>query len=126
MAEKRLGKSKEDYLETILMLNQERGWCREVDIATRRGFSKPSVSVALSKLEKDGYVTRGDNGAIGLTEEGEKIASATLAKHRTLTHILEKIGVEPETAEDEACLLEHSISEDTFNKIQAYISKHDL
>ncbi len=123
MADKSLGKSKEDYLEAILMLNKRHGWCREIDIAVQLGFSKPSVSIALTKLEKDGYLTRESSGEIRLTDAGMEVASKTLEKHETLTYILEKIGVDADTAEDEACLLEHSISAGTFQKIKAYVDK---
>lgn len=124
MEYKSLGRSSEDYLETILILNQENGWCREIDVARRRGYSKPSVSIAVGKLEREGYLTREDTGAIRLTEKGMKVASDTLAKHNTLKALLMKIGVDEEEAEDEACLLEHSISQETFTKLKEYLAAH--
>lgn len=124
MSNKYIGKSKEDYLETVLILNQEKGWCREVDIARARHFSKPSVSIAITKLENEGYVIKEDTGAIKLTDIGYKIASETLSKHNLLKSLLKLVGVDEDTAEDEACLIEHSLSDDTYHKIKNYLHEH--
>lgn len=119
-----IGKSKEDYLETVLILNQQNGWCREVDIARARHFSKPSVSIAISKLEKEGYVIKEDTGAIRLTDIGYQIASDILSKHNLLKKLLKMVGVDEDQAENEACLVEHSLSNDTYYKIKDYLHRH--
>ncbi|WP_165443945.1 metal-dependent transcriptional regulator [Lachnoclostridium sp. Marseille-P6806] len=123
MDEKHLGKSKEDYLEAILMLNKKKGWCREIDVAVHLSFSKPSVSIALSKLESGGYITRENSGEIRLTQEGLRIAEATLEKHEFFKSVFMRLGVAEAAAETDACLVEHSISEDTFEKIRRYVEE---
>ncbi|MFR9308133.1 metal-dependent transcriptional regulator [Moryella indoligenes] len=113
-----LGKSSEDYLESILIIIQEKGACRPTDIADQMNFSKPSVSVALKKLEEEGYIER-DDWRILLTERGKAAASRTLEKHEYFKALFESIGIDAETAEEEACLVEHVISEDSFHKMRA-------
>ncbi len=117
-----LGKSSEDYLESILRIIKEKGACRPTDIAELMNFSKPSVSVALKKLEEEGYIHRED-WRIQLTEIGESAAAKTFEKHEFFRQLFEEIGISPETAEEEACLVEHVISEDSFNKMRAYWEK---
>lgn len=123
MEKKLLGKSKEDYLETVHILNETRGWCREVDIARKMGFSAASVSVALVKLENEGYLVKEDSGEIRLTSDGEQIARMIFSKHSFFKELFVIAGIDQETAEKEACLIEHSISSDSFLKLQEYI-KH--
>ena len=118
----KLGRSKEDYLEAILAVTKEKGACRMTDIARHLNYSKPSVSNAMKKLEEEGYVERND-WRILLTEEGYKIAEGTLEKHEFFCHMLEQVGVDPVTAEKEACLMEHAISRSSFQKIRAYWEK---
>lgn len=118
------GKSSEDYLEAILMIRQEKGGCRSIDVVEKLGFSKPSVSIAMKKLEGEGYITRKDNGQILLTESGMAVASKTLEKHRFLTGMLRSAGVESTKAEEEACRMEHDISEDTFHKMKDAFDSH--
>lgn len=117
-----LGKSLEDYLEAILMLQKQKGVCFSIDVANKLGFSKPSVSIAVKKLETEGYIRRDNNGIIYLTETGKAIADSTYEKHITLTTLFESLGVSKETAEKDACLIEHSLSEETFNAIKAHYS----
>ena len=117
-----LGKSSEDYLESILRIIKEKGACHPTDIAERMNFSKPSVSVALKKLEEEGYIHRED-WRIQLTEIGEDAAAKTFEKHEFFRQLFEEIGIAPETAEEEACLVEHVISEDSFHKMRAYWEK---
>lgn len=113
-------RSSEDYLEAILMIRQAKGSCRSVDVAAHLGFSKPSVSVAVGKLVESGCVERRDDGQLVLTEKGMFIASETLNKHRLLTDVFCAMGVSPETAEHDACLIEHSLSEETYEKLRAF------
>lgn len=114
----RVTKSREDYLEAILMIREEKGYCFSVDIARRLSFSKPSVSVAIKNLERDGYIRRIEND-IQLTETGHEIASRTLEKHRFFTEVLQSIGVSAAMAEHDACLIEHHISEESYRKVKA-------
>ncbi len=107
-------KSVEDYLEAILMIQQEKGICRSIDVAVRLNYSKPSVSVAVRNLENDGSVTRAADGSLLLTEKGLAVAEGVLERHRFLTQFFCDIGVNPETAENDACGMEHSISQESF------------
>lgn len=119
-----IGKSKEDYLEAILIQINKHGACRSTDVAAQLGFSKPSASIALKKLEEDGYIIR-DDWKIVLTESGREIAETTYEKHSFFKGWLENVGIDKKTAEDEACLMEHIISRDSFEKIRSYLKDHD-
>lgn len=110
--------SKEDYLERILMLSQKNGSVRSIDIAHDMGFSKPSVSVAMKKLREGGFITVDKEGLISLTEEGRKIAEKTYERHKVIKSILISIGVSDSIAEDDACKIEHELSDETFSKIR--------
>ena len=113
--------SKEDYLERILMLQSEIGNVRAVDIARDMEFSKPSVSIAMKKLEDKGLVVvEADTGYLNLTDEGREIAKKTYEKHETLTSFFKTIGVNPTTAESDACKIEHDLSDETFECLQKY------
>ena len=116
----RIRKSAEDYLEAILVIEQEKGRVRSIDIANKLGFSKPSVSIAMKQFRENGYIEVDDTGAILLTESGKKIAENTLERHRLLTDFLVYIGVTPETAKHDACEIEHDISTETFEKLREY------
>ena len=96
------------------MIQEEKGVCRSVDIANHLNFSKPSVSVAVRNLEQDGSITRSRDGSILLTPKGEAIARDILERHRFLTAFFVSIGVDPEVAENDACGMEHSISDESF------------
>ena len=115
-------RSREDYLEAILSLITEKGACRATDIADYLGFSRPSVSVALKKLE-DGGLVRRDDWRILLTEEGESIARETLEKHTFFTGLFTACGIEPHVAENEACLIEHAISDSSFRLLKAGLQR---
>ena len=117
-------KSAEDYLETIYKLLKRHGQVRSIDVVTEMHFSKPSVSVAMKKLRESGHVIMDENGLLTLTEEGRAIASRIYERHQILTQWLESVGVEPATAAEEACLLEHDISDDTFEKIKNYFLRN--
>jgi len=113
----KIHKSAEDYLEMILMLSEEKGYVRSVDIATGLSVSKPSVSVAMKHLREDGYITMGKDNYISLTDAGMEIARRIYDRHKALTEILMRIGVNPETAQEDACKVEHDISTETYEAI---------
>ncbi|MBM6831367.1 metal-dependent transcriptional regulator [Faecalicoccus acidiformans] len=115
-----LGESLEDYLESILVLSQKIDPVRSVDVASYLGFSKPSVSHAVKLLEKDGYLQLDKNKYLYLTEEGERIAQETYRRHKFFMEMLEEIGVPRDIAEQDACHMEHVISQVTFDAIQKY------
>lgn len=105
--------SGEDYLEAILMLKQENGFVRSVDVAKRLNVSKPSVSRAMSILEENGYVALGKLGSLELTEKGMAKASSVYERHVLLTKFLQEItGVPEKLAEENACRIEHDIDEE--------------
>lgn len=115
--------SAENYLEAILMVRKQKGSVRAIDIVNFLGFSKPSVSVAMKQLETNDYITRDQDGLISLTQSGEEIAEMIFERHEILTDLFVKIGVDQETARDDACKVEHDISEETFECIKKYFSK---
>ncbi len=119
-----IGKSKEDYLEAILIQIKKNGACRSTDVATQLGFSKPSASIALKKLEEDGYIIR-DDWKVLLTDRGREIAETTYDKHSFFKKWLVAAGIDEKIAEDEACLVEHVISRDSFEKIKKYLTSRD-
>ena len=109
--------SREDYLEAILRLSAERPVVRSVDIADFLGFSRASVSVAMKKLLEGGYIYKSREGYITLTDKGRAIAEEIYARHRFFAEHLIEIGIDPRTAESEACRIEHVISEETFQRL---------
>lgn len=118
-------KSAEDYLEMILMLSEKQGAVRSVDIAMALSVSKPSVSVAMKRLREDGYITmsKGRGNFIALTDSGMEIARRIYDRHKALTQILIRIGVDPETAQSDACKVEHDISVQTYEAIVRQLEK---
>lgn len=116
--------SEEDYLEKILMLQEKNGHVRSIDIAQFMNFSKPSISIAMKKLEEKNYINFDrETGRITLTEEGYKIAESTYIKHKTLTNFFEKIGVRNDVAEADACKIEHDLSDETFAALKDFVEK---
>ena len=113
--------SAEDYLEAILMLYQEKGYSRSVDIASRLGVTKPSVSFAMKRLRENGYITMDEESLITLTEKGEEIARRILERHRLLTAFFCSLGVDQATAREDACRVEHDISEETFQALRRHM-----
>lgn len=107
-----------DYLEAIMMLQKEKVHVRSVDIANHFGYSRPTVSQTLKAFRAKGYVEVDDDGFVSLTEQGEEIARSTYEKHVVLTGLLAAIGVSEETAKEDACKLEHDISDETFEAIK--------
>jgi len=110
--------SRDDYLEAILMITKEKGYCRSIDISENLEVTKASVSVAVGKLLDDCLIMMDDKKHIRLTEKGREIAVLTLAKHCYLKSMLVNAGVDEEIAEREACAMEHAISEDSFDKLK--------
>lgn len=117
----KMQESAENYLEAILALRQEKGNVRSIDVAGRLGVTKPSVSRAMSLLRENGYVCMDSDGMLTLTEAGEEIAVCIYERHRVLTGWLTAIGVPPEIAAEDACRMEHAISQTTFEQIKQYI-----
>ncbi len=121
---KKSHESAEDYLESILVLRERKGNVRSIDIVNERNYSKPSISIAMKKLRAEGLVEMDLNGYITLTPEGEEIAQRIYQRHKLLTAVLTAIGVNDETAAEEACRIEHVIDDDTYNKIKEVYEKH--
>ena len=120
----KIHESAENYLETILILKSRNGSVRSIDIANELNFSKPSVSRAMSLLRGDGYITVDSDGFIELAESGLAIAERIYERHRLMTDWLVRIGVSPDTAAQDACKIEHDISEETFKKLKEHINEH--
>ncbi len=116
--------STEMYLETILKLRQNKNYVRSIDIATEMGFSKPSVSIAMKGLRESGYIITENDGNIVLTDKGNDIATRVYERHRVLTRIFENLGVSHDTAENDACRVEHFISEETFEALKEHAKKY--
>lgn len=119
----KIHKSAEDYLEMILRLSEDKGYVRSVDIASGLSVSKPSVSVAMKHLREDGYITMDKDNYIALTDSGMEIASRIYARHKALTEILIRIGVDPVIAQEDACRVEHDISTETYDAIVRQLEK---
>jgi len=116
--------SGENYLEAILMISREKENVHAIDIVNNLGFSKPSVSIMLKKLKDEKYIDIDEKQNITLLPEGLKIAEKILERHEILTDILEYLGIDPKIAEDDACKVEHDLSDVTFDAIKKiYIEK---
>lgn len=113
--------SAEDYLEAILILSKKGGGVRSVDIATMLGVSKPSVSHAMKLLREDAYIAMDRYGTVTLLEKGAEIANRIYERHMVLTKMLEGLGVSNEVAREDACKMEHDISNESFEKIKAHL-----
>ena len=110
-------RASEDYLETMLMMKEKHGYIRSIDVASYLGVTKPSVSYATKRLRENGYITMDRDGLITLTPSGMDIASSMLDRHHTLTKFLMELGVDAKTAEEDACKMEHDISEQTYTAL---------
>ena len=121
---KKSHESAEDYLENILILRERNGSVRSIDIVNEMNYSKPSISIAMKKLRTEGLVEMDLNGYITLTDKGEEIAQRIYSRHKLLEKVLVAIGVDSETASEEACRIEHDINDDTYDKINAFYEKH--
>ena len=120
----RVSESRENYLETILILQNKNGEVRSIDIAAELDFSKPSVSVAMKNLREDDCVKVDDNGYITLTKRGREIAERVYERHLLFTEWLVSLGVPEDIAAEDACRIEHDISAESFEAIKKYIAKH--
>ena len=114
----KLFESGEDYLERILILGENNGHVRSIDIAMDMGFSKPSVSIAMKKLKENGYISIDKDGFISLTEDGLKVARRIYERHLVLTNLFISLGVDEEIAKKDACKIEHDLSDETFEAIK--------
>ena len=116
-----LQESGEMYLETIFVLSKTGKPVRAVDVGEHMGFSKPSVSRAIGLLKKGGYVVTDENGYLLLTEAGRESAAKTYERHTILTELFIRLGVDPHTASEDACKVEHDLSDKTFLAIKNYV-----
>lgn len=117
-----LQESGEMYLETILILSKKSPFVRSIDVGEYMGFSKPSVSRAVGLLKKGGYIAVSEEGHLTLTEAGYEIANKIYERHTLLTQYLIRLGVSPEVATEDACKMEHDISDETFEAIKRHVS----
>ena len=106
------------------MLQESLGYIRSIDIAERLGVTKPSVSYATKRLRENGYITMDKDGLITLTESGMTIARKMFQRHKILTEVFVKMGVDPETAAEDACKIEHVISKESFEALKRHIQQY--
>lgn len=116
-----LHESAEMYLETIYVLSQKTGSTRSIDVAEYMGYSKPSVSRAVGLLKRDGYIVMEPDGSLILTDKGKQTATSVFERHTVLTKLLISMGVSEDTADEDACKIEHVISEETLNAIKKHV-----
>lgn len=116
-------KSSEDYLEAILVLSNKNDKVRSIDIVNQLGYSKPSVSVAMKKLRENNHIEMQSDGCIVLTDTGMQIAKTILERHNFMAELLESLGVEEKTAIEDACKIEHDISEESFQALKRLADK---
>jgi len=118
-------KSSEDYLEAMLMMKERHGYIRSIDIAAELGVTKPSVSYATKRLRENGYITMDKEGLITLTDKGHAIASRMYERHRVLTVMLRRLGVDEETARTDACKMEHDMSDQSFLALKRHMESEN-
>lgn len=116
-------RASEDYLESMLMMQLRHGYIRSIDVAEHLGVTKPSVTYATRRLKESGHITMDKDGLITLTADGMAVASKMLDRHKTLTAFLVALGVDNETAEADACRIEHDISQQSYDAICAHAQK---
>ena len=119
-------KSAEDYLEQILMIREQKGIVRSIDIAAGLGVTKPSVSVAMKRLRENGYINMDKDNLITLTESGEEIARNIYDRHKTLTRCLLLVGVDEEHAREDACKMEHDISQVSYEALVKFLKDRGI
>lgn len=119
-------KSAEDYLEQILMIREQKGIVRSIDIAAGLGVTKPSVSVAMKRLRENGYISMDKDNLITLTASGEEIARNIYDRHKTLTHCLLLVGVDEEHAREDACKMEHDISQVSYEALVRFLKDRGI
>ncbi len=120
-----LQESGEMYLETILVLGKKNSAVRAIDISEHMGYSKPSVSRAVGLLKSGGFITVDKDGYITLTEDGLAVANKIFERHTLLTQFLVRLGVDPDTASEDACKMEHAISDASFEAIKRHAEENN-
>ena len=120
----KIKESAENYLETIYMLKAKKGNVRSIDIVNELEFTKPSVSIAMKNLRENGYITMDSEGLIELTDKGNAVAEKMYERHTVISGLLMALGVSCETALDDACRIEHVVSEESFEAIKEYVKKN--
>ena len=120
----KIHESAENYLETILILSRRKSQVRSIDIASELSFSKPSVSVAMKNLRLNGYIDVDKDGFITLLDKGREIAEKIYERHTLFSDWLITLGVSPQVAAEDACRIEHVISNETFEAFKAHAAKH--
>ena len=117
-------KTFEDYLEAMLIIKERKGIIRSIDVAAELNVTKPSVTYTTKRLRERGYITMDSDNFITITDDGMKIAEKIYNRHKTLGNLFIKLGVDEKTAFEDACRVEHYISEDTFNALCRYLEKY--
>ena len=117
-------RASEDYLEAMLMMQEKHGYIRSIDVADHVGVTNPSVTSTTKRLRESGHITMDRDGLITLTPSGMEIATKMLDRHHTLTKFLVAIGVDQKTAEQDACKIEHDLSDETFEAIKKHYQAH--
>lgn len=117
--------SAEDYLESILVLKEQYGQVRSIDIVNYLGVSKPSVSIAMKKLRENGYISMAADGSITLNDSGLEIARQVYGRHKTITRLFTLLGVSQKQAAEDACKVEHDLSAETFARICDYVRERE-
>ena len=120
----KIQESAENYLETILIINEKKAHVRSIDIATELNFSKPSVSIAMKNLRENGYIIMKPDGYITLTEKGRAIADTIYERHQVISKMLMMLGVSEQTATEDACRIEHVISPESFEAIKNHFFEY--
>ena len=115
-------KSSEDYLEAMLIMKERHGSIRSIDVAAELGVTKPSVSYATKRLRENGYITMDKDSFITLTDKGMEIAQRIYERHKLMTELLMRLGVDAQTAREDACKIEHDISDTTFDAMKRHLS----
>ncbi|NCB71742.1 MAG: metal-dependent transcriptional regulator [Clostridia bacterium] len=119
----KIHESAENYLETIFVLQKRNGYVRSIDIATELNFSKPSISNAMKQLRSKGYIQMDESRLITLTEKGRKVAEQIYERHQLISEFLEMLGVDSQTAAEDACKIEHVLSKETFEKFKEHVNE---
>ena len=117
----KIQRSSEDYLETMLMMKEQHGYVRSIDVAEHLGVTKPSVSYATKRLRENGYITMDADGLITLTDAGMEIAARMYERHKLLSQFLMRLGVDEATALEDACKIEHDVSQQSFEAIRRHV-----
>ena len=119
-------RSTEDYLKTILILQKQCLCVLKTDVAEAMGYTRPSVTMAVKKLQEQGYLERGGGRYLRLTEQGRRLAERTYERPEVFTHMLQEAGVNPAQADADACQLEHAISDESFAALKAAMRSHGI